>query len=77
MSLGPQHTGALDKVRHSERAVSQAAEVVKMMERLHGLASDFSKISMALTVAANPAVIVSASARTVLTACPGSSPWER
>jgi hypothetical protein len=69
--------GAVDEIRHGARVVSQAAEMIEMMKWLHGLASGVPRVAMALTVAANPSVIVGASAPTVLTARPGSLPWER
>jgi hypothetical protein len=75
--LGPQPMGTLDEVRHGARVVAQAAEVIEMIKRLHGQASNFSRVSIEMTLATSPGAIAATSARTVLTARPGSPLWQR
>lgn len=77
ISLGPQPMGAVDEVLHGARVVAQAAEMIEMIERLHGQASGAPRVSIEMTVATRFGAIAAASARTVLTARPGSPPWLR
>ena len=77
ISLGPQPMGTVDEVRHGARVVAQAAEMIEMIERLHGQASGFPRVSIEMTVATRPDAIAPASAPTVLTMCPELAPWQR